>query len=120
MSRLTRHSAIRPRAAAASVALTMAALLASASGVSAAELYATRTVYYKSSELATDAGTRALYLRIAEAAAMACPPEDSRRPEATAVSRECQRQAIASAVARIGNARLAAIFAHKLWRYRAL
>ena len=120
MSRITRHSALRSRAVTALVVLTVVATLASARGVSAAELYATKTVYYKFSELATDEGARALYRRIAEAAAMACPPEDSRRPDETAVSRECQRQAIERAVARIDNARLAAIFAHKLWRYRAL
>lgn len=120
MSRRTSHSALRPRALATLGALTTVAMLAAPACAPAAELYATKTLYYRPSELATEEGSRALYQRIAEAAAMVCPAEDSRRPDETAVSRECQRQAIARTVAKIGSARLAAIFAHRLWRYRAL
>jgi UrcA family protein len=98
--------------------LVTVAMIAGAGRASAAQPYETRTVYYKPSELTTDQGTRALYGRIEAAAAMACPPEDSERPYETATSRECQRQAIARAVAEIGSARLTALFAHSRARYR--
>ena len=104
--------------AAALAALVTVAIIAGAGSASAAQPYETRTVYYTRSELATDQGTRALYGRIEAAAAMACPPEDSERPYETATSRECQRQAIARAVAEIGSARLTALFAHSRARYR--
>ncbi|MDE2261564.1 MAG: UrcA family protein [Gammaproteobacteria bacterium] len=121
MSRPVPCTAFRPRspaALAALCALMALAMLASPRSASAAQLYGTRTVYYKLSDLATGQGTRALYRRIAKAAAMVCPPEESLRPFETAMSRQCQRQAIARVVAKIGNARLAAISAQKLARYR--
>lgn len=120
MSRRTSHSAFHSRVLCALGALTAVVIFTLPRGASGAELYLARTLYYKPSELATEEGSRALYQRIAEAAAMVCPPEDSQRPDEVTVSRECQREAIARTVAKIGDARLAAIFAHRLWRYRAL
>lgn len=98
-------------------AVATVAMLASPRSASAAQLYGTTTVYYQSSDLAADHETRALYRRIAKAAAMVCPREDSLRPLETAVSRECQRQAMEGAVAKIGNPRLTAIFMHEFARY---
>jgi len=99
-------------------AMAALAMFALPRDASAAQLYGTKTVYYQSSDLAADQEARGLYRRIAEAAAMVCPPEDSRSRDETSASRACQRQAIARAVADIGNARLTAIFAHEIGRYR--
>lgn len=98
----------RPRTSAAFMTV---ALLASPAGVSAAQPPETR-VQYRSSDLTTDRGVRALYWRIVFAARLVCPPEDPRKLWQLVQSKECQRQAIARAVAKIGNPRLAALYAH--------
>ncbi|HZT03742.1 MAG TPA: UrcA family protein [Steroidobacteraceae bacterium] len=104
----------RPRTAAtpaALAALMAAALFASLTAASAAEPCAT-TVYYRLHDLATDRGARALYWRIVDAAKLVCPPEDPRKLWLLAQSSECQRQAIARTIAKIGSPRLAALYAH--------
>jgi UrcA family protein len=66
-------------------------------------------VRYHADMLETDSGARALYYKIARAAEQVCPNDYSRL-----VNRkieECRRQAIASAVEKIHNQRLAAVYA---------
>jgi UrcA family protein len=95
-------------------ALTAAAVLALPSVASAAQPRADAppqtTVQYTFSELATDAGTRAVYARIKRAAAAVCPSYDPLDLDMAAVSKECQQQAMARAVSQIGDARLAAVY----------
>jgi UrcA family protein len=122
MSRLVPNSTHRPRtlAALATLAvLTAGALLAAPTAASAAPAaaYATAPVYYNSSDLATDRGIRSVYRRIVNAAALVCPSEDSLNLEEAAASKECQQQAIAGAVAKVGSARLAAVYARTLARH---
>lgn len=94
-------------------ALMTVALLGSPAFASAAQPCET-TVYYKLHDLATDRGIRDLYWRIADAAKVVCPPEDPRNLRQFVQSRQCQRQAIGRAVAKIGNPRLAGMYAHLL------
>ena len=69
------------------------------------------TVQFNSDMLATDSGARALYRRLARAAEQVCPPQPtSTRLVPTAVA-ECRAQAIAGAVDKIHNQRLAAVHA---------
>ncbi len=92
--------------------LLMGALtgLAAAAGASPADSDApSLVVHYSSDALATDSGARALYHRIARAAEEVCPAADSHLiPEAV---RECRAHAIAGAVDKIHNQRLAAVYA---------
>jgi UrcA family protein len=120
MSRLVPHSTYRPRTLAALGALavlTTGALLASPPVASAAQPYGTTMVYYNLSDLWTDQGARSVYRRIVDAAELVCPAEDSLNRTERAASEECQQQAIAGAVAKIGNARLAAVYARSLARH---
>ena len=117
MSRFAPNVSSRPRALAALAALsalTTAALLALPSVASAAQPRADAppqmTVQYSFEELTTDAGTREVYARIKRAAAAVCPSYDPLDLDMAAASQECQRQAMARAVGRIGNARLAAVY----------
>jgi len=124
MSRFAPNVSSRPRALAALAAvgaLTTAALLALPSVASAAQPSARTppqtTVEYSFSELATDAGTRAVYARIKRAAEAVCPSYDAMDLEMADVSQACQRQAVARAIARIGNDRLADVYrTHSLKR----
>ena len=102
-----------PAPPAAFAALVMVALLGSPTVAPAAQPCET-TVYYKLHDLATDRGVRALYWRIADAAKMVCPPEEPRNLWQLVQSRDCQRQAIRHAVAKIGNPRLASMYAQML------
>jgi UrcA family protein len=70
----------------------------------------TLVVRYNSDMLATDSGARALYHRLARAAEEVCPqPTNDRFPNEKIV--ECRNQAIAGAVSKIHNQRLAAVHA---------
>jgi len=112
MSRFTSHA--RARTCALLGALATAALLASPAIAAAADPAADVprvSVQYSNLDLATSAGTRALYQRIRSAARKVCPAYDPLDLEAFAASQECQQQAIARAVRQIGNARLAAVHA---------
>ena len=117
MSRSSHNLTTRPRliaALAAVGALTATALLAPpVAGAAPRPVTGApqATVYYSAHELATDRGTQALYQRIVSAARSVCPRYDSQDLTAYAYSRKCQRQAVARAIRRIGNPRLAA--AHK-------
>jgi UrcA family protein len=66
-------------------------------------------VRYHAEMLDTDSGARALYHRIARAAEQVCPHEYSVLINRAIV--ECRRQAIAGAVEKIHNQRLAAVYA---------
>jgi UrcA family protein len=117
MSRFAPNVSSRSRtlaALAAVSALTTAAVLALPSVASAAQPPADAppqtTVQYSFDELATDAGTRAVYARIKRAAAAVCPSYDPLDLEMADASKLCQRQAMARAVGEIGNARLAAVY----------
>lgn len=113
MSRFAPNVTRRPRAAALAAlgALTTAALLAPMVAAAAQpDSDVPRTaVQYSYHDLASDAGTRALYQRIRNAARTVCPAYDPRDLAAFEYSRECQQQAVARAVREIGNERLAAL-----------
>jgi UrcA family protein len=99
--------------------LTTAALLASPTVASAGQPSTgglQTPVYYNLSDLSTDQGLRRLYRRIETAAQEVCPGYDSADLHVVDLSQECQQQAIARAVAQIGNARLAAIHARTTMR----
>ena len=66
-------------------------------------------VQYSVADLSTEGGAKKLYERIALAARQVCPQYDARDLTAFSASRSCQRQAIAGAVAQVGNRRLAAL-----------
>ena len=66
-------------------------------------------VRYNAELLDTDSGARALYHRIARAAEQVCPNDYSLLVNRKIV--ECRRQAIAGAVEKIHNQRLAAVYA---------
>jgi UrcA family protein len=93
--------------------LLMGALtgLAAVAGASPAESdVPSLVVHYNNDTLATDSGARALYHRIALAAEQVCPTSIESRliPEAV---RACREHAIAGAVNKIHNQRLAAVYA---------
>jgi UrcA family protein len=96
--------------------LLMGALtgLAAAAGASPADSDApSLVVHYSSDALATDNGARALYHRIARAAEEVCPSSVERLvPEAV---QQCRAHAIAAAVDKIHNQRLAAVY-HSYFR----
>jgi len=84
----------------------------SAGAVSAAtpdeDVY-TMTVRYSASSLETEQGTKALYRRLVAAAVEVCPSYDPHW--VTDAVRHCRQQAIANAVFKINNPRLAAVHA---------
>jgi UrcA family protein len=123
MSRFTPPVRLRTRtftALAALGTLSTAAWFASPTIASAAQPsdgIPQTAVYYNPLDLATDQGTQALYRRIVSAARAVCPGYDSRDLTAFADSRECQRQAVARAIVKIGDGRLAAVHARAhTWR----
>jgi len=67
-------------------------------------------VRYEADMLATDGGARALYRRLTRAAEQVCPNNSYSLLVGQAV-RECRQQAMASAVSKIHNQRLAAVYA---------
>jgi UrcA family protein len=68
-------------------------------------------VSYHDLDLATDAGSQALYQRITQAARKVCAVSDIRDLTALAQSEGCERAAVAHAVRQVHNARLAAVVA---------
>ncbi|MDP9009367.1 MAG: UrcA family protein [Pseudomonadota bacterium] len=66
-------------------------------------------VRYNADMLATDSGAREVYHRITKAAAQVCPNDYSMLVNKRIV--ECRRHAIADAVGKIHNQRLAAVYA---------
>jgi UrcA family protein len=70
----------------------------------------TATVKFHSSMLATDRGARQLYARLKEAASQVCPyPSENYTNLVPAEVRACRDQALARAVLKIDNPRLAAV-----------
>jgi UrcA family protein len=67
-------------------------------------------VRYNADMLATDSGARALYRRLVEAAADVCPQSTESRIARPKVV-QCRNEAIAAAVSKIHNQRLAAVHA---------
>src|SRR4029077_21275791 len=97
--------------------LTAAAATASA-GTACAEHSAAATstassvrVSYRDLDLATDAGSRALYERITQAAHKVCAVSDIRDLTALAQSDSCERAAVSQAVQQVHGPRLAALAA---------
>ena len=70
----------------------------------------TLVVRYDADMLATDGGARSLYRRLTRAAEQVCPNTSYSLLVSQAV-RECRQQAVASAVSKIHNQRLAAVYA---------
>jgi UrcA family protein len=68
-----------------------------------------QVVRYDAAALSTDAGARALYSKISRAAEKVCPNTYSLLT--STLVQECRNQAIAAAVAKIGNQRLAQVHA---------
>ena len=68
-----------------------------------------QVVRYDAAALSTDAGARALYSKISRAAEKVCPTSYSLL--ASNLVQECRKEAIAAAVAKIGNQRLAQVHA---------
>jgi UrcA family protein len=68
-----------------------------------------QVVHYDAAVLSTDAGARALYAKISRAAERVCP--NSYSLLTNGLVQECREQAIAAAVAKIGNQRLAQVHA---------
>jgi UrcA family protein len=85
--------------------LGMGASAAFASPVEAPRL----VVRYDAAALSSDAGARALYSKISRAAEKVCP--NSYSLLTSGLVQECRDQAIATAVAKIGNQRLAQVHA---------
>ncbi len=69
----------------------------------------TMVVQYGDLNLATEAGARTLYRRLATAARQVCPFEDSKSPREMAYNNTCRAQAIARAVHEINSPQLAAL-----------
>jgi UrcA family protein len=68
-------------------------------------------VHYSADMLATDSGARAVYRRITKAAEQVCPNAPSFARLTSPVVIKCRTQAIADAVDKIHNQRLAAVHA---------
>jgi UrcA family protein len=68
-------------------------------------------VSFSTELLATDGGARALYQRLARAAEQVCPPQPTESRIIPALVQKCRAQAIADAVNKIHNQRLAAVHA---------
>jgi UrcA family protein len=86
----------------------------SAGAVSAAttdEDVPTMTVRYSPSSLDTDQGAKVLYRRLVSAAVEVCPQYGGNPRWVTDAVRHCREQAIANAVFKINNPRLAAVHA---------
>ena len=73
-------------------------------------------VRYDDLNLATDAGTKALYRRIVNAAHQVCPFSDSRELDQRVASERCQSLAVEKAVSDVHSTQLAAIHAARVSR----
>jgi UrcA family protein len=71
----------------------------------------TMTVRYSPSSLETDQGAKALYRRLLNAAVDVCPQYGGNPHWVSDAVRHCREQAIANAVFKINNPRLAAVHA---------
>lgn len=94
----------------AALASAGVALASPASAAAPAEDVPTLVVYYRADALDTDSGAKALYRRLARAAEQVCPTASGSRFVHPVVMK-CREQAIAGAVNKIHNQRLAAVHA---------
>jgi UrcA family protein len=69
------------------------------------------SVRYHADMLSTDIGARALYRRLSEAAEQVCPAQPTETRIVNEKVMKCRNQAIAAAVEKIHNQRLAAVYA---------
>ena len=91
------------------IATLLIAGVCGAQAASAADATASVRVSYRDRNLASSAGTQALYGRISQAAHKVCAANDIRDLKALAQSDSCAREAIASALARVQANQLAAL-----------
>ena len=91
-------------------ALTGAAFAADAPA--AAADVPTVVIRFDPQSLGTERGTQDVYRRILSAARAVCPSDDTRDLQTLNVARQCQKAAVARAVAKIHHQRLADIAAH--------
>jgi UrcA family protein len=70
------------------------------------------TLHYSNDALATDDGLKTFYHRLLRAAEKVCPPSPSDPYIVSDAVRECREQAVANAVTKINNSRLAAMVPH--------
>jgi UrcA family protein len=110
MSNLVTVRVARPRAKFGLILLGSIAGLIGAGAASAQDVPSV-TVKYSEQNLATDAGANELYHRIVRAAKQACPEASIRDLKAVREVEACRNQAIARAVNKIDNSRLAAAYA---------
>ena len=73
----------------------------------------TAVVNYADLNLATEAGARTLYQRLAAAAQEVCPIQDARSLAQVAHSHSCRAEAVARAVRQVNSPKLAALHADR-------
>jgi UrcA family protein len=69
----------------------------------------TVVVHYRTAALSNDAGVRALYHQLAKAAEQVCENESTGAPLPTAGELQCRQKALAGAIDKVHNERLAAL-----------
>jgi UrcA family protein len=74
------------------------------------------TVHYNSEMLATDSGAQIVYRQLAQAAEQVCPGETTGTRIIGENIVNCRKQAVAAAVEKIHNQRLAAVYARNASR----
>jgi UrcA family protein len=98
----------------ARIAMLLGCLLAGSLGVAQAAAPANDVpsvvVSYDDLDLSTTDGANALYKRISAAAHKVCPFEDSVHPLQVAMNNSCRSAAIARAVGKVNNAKLATVW----------
>jgi UrcA family protein len=70
----------------------------------------TVVVHYRTAELSNDNGVRALYHQLAKAAERVCENESTGAPLPTQGELKCREKALAGAIDRVHNERLAALY----------
>ena len=98
----------------ARIAMLLGCVLAGSLGVAQAAAPAddvpTVVVSYSDLDLSTTDGANTLYKRISDAAHKVCPFEDSVHPLEVALNNSCRSAAIARAVGKVNNAKLATVW----------
>jgi UrcA family protein len=94
-----------------SACVLIVATAAARAGSAAPPATAAIKVSYADLNLATDAGSRALYQRITAAAHKVCAVSDIRDLDALAGDQSCERAAVTQAVQQVHNAHVAALSA---------
>jgi UrcA family protein len=90
----------------------LAVLAAAGAGASpASDDVPALSVRYSADMLSTDTGARALYRRLSQAAEQVCPAQPTETRIVNEKVAQCRTQAIAAAVQKIHNQRLAAVYA---------